>query len=49
LDTQHAFTAKEIIWILRQLAQGLSRAHKIGIVHRGLFFMISSSRNGFLY
>jgi len=36
LDTQHAFTAKEIIWILRQLAQGLSRAHKIGIVHRDL-------------
>ena len=36
LDTQHAFTAQEIIWILRQLAQGLSRAHKIGIVHRDL-------------
>lgn len=36
IDIKHAFTAQEIVWILRQLAQGLSRAHEIGIVHRDL-------------
>ena len=36
IDAKHAFSTREIIWILRQLAQGLSRAHEIGIVHRDL-------------
>lgn len=36
IDTKHVFTAPEIIWILRQLAQGLSRAHELGIIHRDL-------------
>lgn len=36
LDTKHVFTPREIIWLLHQLAQGLSKAHEIGIVHRDL-------------
>lgn len=35
--------------LVRQVAAGLAVAHRRGIVHRELFFMISSSRNGFLY
>lgn len=36
LESKHAFTAQEIIWILRQVAAGLEQAHAAGIVHRDL-------------
>jgi serine/threonine protein kinase len=36
LDIQHPFTPPQILWILRQIAAGLGKAHEIGIVHRDL-------------
>lgn len=35
LQERGTFSAEETVWIFGQLAEGLDRAHKAGIVHRG--------------
>lgn len=36
LQDRGSFTAEETVWIVYQLAEGLDKAHKVGVVHRDL-------------